>query len=427
MTDKQVAWSANYYLLCFAYAMVQSAADTSFDFGTFVLDHDVMAIGNAVLMATIVFSSFGAGSVYGLLGPRKGELLGMVLLLMYFVAYSAAGYAGTDSVMQWPFYIVGAVCCGVGVALINAGLGPWAERTTAMLCSDDENLRPDAVSAKLLANFAIILYVFQSAFMLLVSALQNLLHCSFPTIILIYGVVAAVSTCVMFLVREPPAPACETAKPDCRGQVRSMMNFYMDFRVPLLMMFPLALGFAKSWKSTHLTAILEDTIGESQVGVVNLVMSLSAVVCTKVFEKLMGVVGTSGVTVIGVVSFVAAALLSLFTSLAYADWWILVFFVLIGISTGVFDSATRMLVLDHFPGTQSALGQASLTQGMFLASMISFLMGILHLGKTESNVLKSEIIVVLSVGVMPALRLAEMLRARQTRNDAATEEAKESA
>jgi len=64
---------------------------------------------------------------------------------------------------------------------------------------------------------------------------------------------------------------------------------------------------------------------------------------------------------------------------------------------------------------------------MFLASMISFLMGILHLGKTESNVLKSEIIVVLSVGVMPALRLAEMLRARQTRNDAATGEAKESA
>merc|ERR1719499_276306 len=170
-------------------------------------------------------------------------------------------------------------------------------------------------------------------------------------------------------------------------------------------MFPLALGFTKSWKSTHFTAILKDTIGESQVGVV----------------------GTSGVTVIGVVSFVAAALLSLFTSLAYEDWWILVFFVLIGISTGVFDSATRMLVLDHFPGTQSALGQASLTQGMFLASMISFLMGILHLGEKESNALKSEIIVVLSVGVMPALRLAEMLRARQTRNDAATEEAKESA
>merc|ERR1712019_209686 len=89
-----------------------------------------------------------------------------------------------------------------------------------------------------------------------------------------------------------------------------------DFRVPLLMMFPLALGFAKSWKSTHLTAILEDTIGESQVGVVNLVMSLSAAVSTKVFEKLMGVVGTSGVTVIGVVSFLAAALLSLFTNLA---------------------------------------------------------------------------------------------------------------
>merc|ERR1712217_335671 len=263
----------------------------------------------------------------------------MVLLVIFFLGYSAAGYAGKASAMQWPFYIVGAVCCGVGAALVNAGLGPWAERTTAMLCSDDENLRPDAVSAKLLANFAIILYVFQSAFMLLVSALQNLLHCSFPTIILIYGVVAAVSTCVMFLVREPPAPACETAKPDCRGQVRSMMNFYMDFRVPLLMMFPLSLGFAKSWKSTHLTAILEDTIGESQVGVVNLVMSLSAAVSTKVFENL-----------IGVVSFLAAALLSLFTSLAYADWWILVFFVLIGISTGVFDSATRTIVLDHFPG-----------------------------------------------------------------------------
>merc|ERR1712113_205105 len=113
MADKQVNWSANYYLMCFAYAVVKAAADSSFDFGVFVLDRDVMSTGDAMLFATIVITSFGAASVYGTLGPRKGELLGMVSLVLYFVGYAAAAYAGKGNALQWPLYISGALCCGI--------------------------------------------------------------------------------------------------------------------------------------------------------------------------------------------------------------------------------------------------------------------------------------------------------------------------
>lgn len=413
MTDRQIAWSANYYIFCFAYALGRAVADTAFDFQAFVLNPHVLSTCAGVLFATIVLSSFVVGSIYGMLGPKKGFLLGLALLAFYFVGYGAATWVGMDSVLQWPLYLVAALSCGVGVALLGAGLGPWVDRTSNILCEEDPELILDEVSAKLLANFGMILYIAQVGFNLMLVALQELLHLSYVVIIAIFGLVAVFGALLLLSTREPPEPAGEKTRNDFRTQIKTMKGFYKDPRVLLLFPFPMAWGFSSAWKSTGLTVVLKETLGESKLGIANLVLSLSAAVSTKFFEIIMGRIGTNAVSFIGVASCLAVAALWLTTKLAYDNWWIMVFFALIGLQGGVFDTATRAINLDHFPGNQASLGMASVTQAQFLACMISFLLGDFGLDREQSTTVKLWAMVVFAVLTVPTLCLADHLQKRQ--------------
>lgn len=171
--------------------------------------------------------------------------------------------------------------------------------------------------------------------------------------------------------------------------------------------------------------ILKDTIGKNQLAIVTLILSLVAAGSTKIFEKLMGNIGTHPVMLIGSLSFVAEAMLYLFTSIAWQGWWIATFWVLIGIQFGAYDSVCRAISIDHFPGEQSAYAMASLTQWQFLAGMISFLMNLFGMDNGLNNRVHLICVVVFAGAIMPALCVADRLRARERKNDL-TENAEDS-
>ncbi|CAE8588564.1 unnamed protein product [Polarella glacialis] len=422
MTDKQIAWSANFYVFCVAYAVGTATAVTSFDFENFVLNEKLMSIGTGCLFVVIVLFSFVSGSVIGILGPKKGMMLALALLTTYFVGYAAAGFVGEESPLQWPFFMISAVGCGTSVSLLGAGLGPWVDRTAVILCQEDEELNLSEVTALLMANFSVILYGLQATFMLILAALQGFLHLSYPVIIVIYGCVSATAVLIMTGVREPPEPEGERqGTRSCKDQGRITLRHYRDPRVLLLAMVPLTVGLVSAWKQTSITGILKETIGENQLGVVSLIEAGTAIFFTKVFEKVIRCVGTNPVILIGTVFFFAMTLLSLFTNLAHDGWWIAVFFVLAGLGNAVYDTAARVIFLDHFPGKRAAVAFAGMNMQQFIGSAVFYFMGAGGMDREVKSKIQTVCTMVLAALIMPCLFLADKLK-QKTVDDSSDEE-----
>jgi len=408
--DKQSTWSTNFYMFCFAYAMNFDAAVTSFDIQNFVLGTKLHSIGTGTLMTIIVLASFPAGAVAGFLGPKKVQMLGIGSMLFYFIGYAMAAYMGKDSPSQWPLFMLAALGCGSGVALLGASAGPWVHRTADILCKQDPQLNRAEVSGSLLANLSIISHAFGIGFMFLLQILQDQLGVSYASCIVVYGCFSILALILMTMARDPPAPAGQQQEGEgIKRELQVTWSYYKEPRALLLSVAPLAMGIFSAWKSFDIVDVMAEplSIGKQNVGIVNMVQSLTVIVCAKCFERAVPRCGTNPVMWLATITFLAASFLGLFTSLAHDGWLILVYFVFAGVCWAVMNTAFKVVLLDHFGGERASTAFAAYNMQTFVGQAVFYFMSV---GGAQTSTVKIVCLLAFALLIMPALHLADRRR-----------------
>merc|ERR1712176_710018 len=99
-----------------------------------------------------------AGVIIDKIGPKKGAILGSILMAIFSAGLAAAMWAGDDITLQWVFYLVAAVSCGWSQPLLCASLGPMVDGTAVWIGGSDANAEDSLkrTSAELIGNFTII-------------------------------------------------------------------------------------------------------------------------------------------------------------------------------------------------------------------------------------------------------------------------------
>merc|ERR1712187_295042 len=102
--------------------------------------------------------SLFAGVIIDKIGPKKGAILGSILMAIFSAGLAAAMWAGDDITLQWVFYLVAAVSCGWSQPLLCASLGPMVDGTAVWICAGDAKAEDSLkrTSAELIGNFTII-------------------------------------------------------------------------------------------------------------------------------------------------------------------------------------------------------------------------------------------------------------------------------
>lgn len=378
----------------------------------------------------------------------------MIAMVFYFVFLASAGYAGVCSEWQWPLFLTGACACAFAVGHLGASLGPWADRTSAVLCSETPGLAFADVSANLLANYAIIGSVVSTVLMLMLTALQLGFGWGDSQIITIYGVLCLLSIAVIQATREPPAPVDEKRAMTFRDSVKLLLSFYGDPRALLLSVLPLATGCLSSWKTAGLTALLKQTLGSQYLGLFLVAQASFTIIFAKLSEHAIHRLGAEAVMFVGSLACVAGPALYLFTDLAFHGWWIVVFYVIVGLVWAVYETAARAIVLEHFRGKMAAAAFSSMTVQMFFGGMVFYFMDVFssptgssadacagggatslaaraaghpaaHLEREPMAELEAWVVLVLGLLVMPCLFAANSLKAAGAEQSAAAEAAAE--
>merc|ERR1712003_37089 len=417
MSDKQIAWSTNFYVFCFGYAMSFDATLSSFEILNYILDHEVLAIGTGILMLIIVIMSIPAGTVVALLGPKKSQLLAMSFPLLYFVAVAAAAFVGKENVSaQWFFYLVAAFGCGLAVALLGAASGPWVDRTADILCAEDPVLNRSEVSAYLLSDFQIISSAYSVFYLLMMIALMRYLDFTYPWVTVVYAGFAILAIGLVALTRDPPAPATQTqkvgSKESIKREIRAAANYYKNPRAWFLAIPALTIGIMSAWRAFDIGNILEEpgSIDINNAPAVNLAQSFTQMVCAKLFSRLIPRFGTNPVMGLGTVGLLAAPCLALFTNLAYDGWYILIFYCLAGLSWSVMGTAFKAIILDHFKDDQAGTAFAAYNSQTFIGQVIFYFLAV---GGSDTMKIKEICIVIFAVLVMPSVFIADSMKAKE--------------
>eukprot|EP00405_Crypthecodinium_cohnii_P013753 CAMPEP_0206456600 /NCGR_PEP_ID=MMETSP0324_2-20121206/22466_1 /ASSEMBLY_ACC=CAM_ASM_000836 /TAXON_ID=2866 /ORGANISM="Crypthecodinium cohnii, Strain Seligo" /LENGTH=547 /DNA_ID=CAMNT_0053927569 /DNA_START=103 /DNA_END=1746 /DNA_ORIENTATION=+ len=367
-------WMRNYQIFILAWSVNSGAAVTSFDLEVFVLRPKVFGIGTALLFLGVIASSLVAGAIINALGPRRGSAYGFMGLVVYLTFLALAAAVGLCSDWQWPLFLLGAGLCGLGVALVGAGLGPMADRTTVAVCKEDPGADYATVSAKVMVIQAIFSNTAECVMMLILTILQVVLHISELWIIVVMAALCFLSAGSVLFSREPPVDDEheETEAPSIRDGFKLLLRFYKDPRASFLAVYPLALSCMSSWKTAGLTSILKVTLGEQFVGAVMIIQTISTVVFAKLAQLAINRLGNSVVMALGSLACIAGPVLYLLTDLALESWWIVVFYSIVGIAWAVYETACRGLMLDHFRGQMSSIAFASMTMQTFCGGMIFY-------------------------------------------------------
>merc|ERR1712217_754344 len=408
------AWSTNFYVFFFGYAMSFDATLSSFEMGNYIIDHQVLAIGTGILMLIIVIMSIPAGTVVALLGPKKSQLLAMSFTLLYFVAVAAAALVGKENVSaQWFFYLVAALGCGLAVALLGAASGPWVDRTADILCTEDPALNRSEVSAYLLSNFQVISSAYSVFYLLMMIALMRYLDFTYPWVTVVYACFALLAICLVALTRDPPAAATQmqkvSSKESIKKEIQATFNYYKSPRALFLAIPALTIGIMSAWKSFDIANIMDEpgSISDRNAPAVNLVQSFTQMLCAKLFSRLIPCFGTNPVMGLGTVGILTAPLLALFTNLAYDGWYILIFYCLQGLGWSVMGTAFKTIILDHFIDDQASTAFAAYNSQSFIGQVIFYFLAV---GGSNTMKIKEICIVIFAALIMPSVYIADSMK-----------------
>jgi len=360
--DERKSAQRNFFIFATAYAVCFESAIMAFDLVA-VLDPTVMRIGTGVLFATAFVVSLIAGVIIDKIGPKRGAILGSIMMAMFSGGLAAAMWAGDDVTLQWIFYLIAAVSCGWSQPLLCASLGPMVDGTAVWICGSGANAEDSLkrTSADLIGNFTIInnfgglfIVLLGSVLVQILGMPASILTGSITIICLVAAVV--ISICCQEL---PSAVAAHTEQ-NCVSGLRALARFYTDPRAWLLSFGSFAIGAFTSWKSATIAPIAQGLVGEGGILILYLIQNVMNLVFAKVFSMAMQRSWKNLILALGCGSILASVCLYCFTDLAEQGWWATPFYVLAGIAWPAYNIATRASVADHFRGELAAHAFAAL-------------------------------------------------------------------
>jgi len=410
--DERKSARRNFFTFSAAYAVCFESAIMCFDLVS-VLDPTVMRIGNGILFGTAFVVSLLAGVIIDKIGPKKGAILGSILMAIFSAGLAAAMWAGDDITLQWVFYLVAAVSCGWSQPLLCASLGPMVDGTTAWIGGSDANAEDSLkrTSADLIGNFTIINNFGGLFIVLLGTMLVQVL--GMPASILTGSITLICLAAAIILsccCQELPSAVAAVPERNCASGLRALARFYMDPRAWLLSFGSLAIGAFTSWKAATIAPIAQGIVGEGGILVLNLIQNIINLVFAKVFSMLMQRSWKNLILALGCGSILVSVGLYFFTDLAEQGWWATPFYVLAGFAWPAYNIATRSSVADHFRGELAAHAFAALIlEQNFVSTVVYFVSAA---GGHSSDVL-AVVLACLTCLIIPGSLWADRLTAKQ--------------
>jgi len=410
--DERKSARRNFFTFAAAYAVCFESAIMAFDLVS-VLDPTVMRIGNGILFGTAFVVSLLAGVIIDKIGPKRGAILGSILMAVFSAGVAAAMWAGDDVTSQWIFYLVAAVSCGWSQPLLCASLGPMVDGTAVWICGSDANTENSLkrTSADLIGSFTMINNFGGLFIVLLGSVLVQVL--GMPASVLTASItliclVAAIM--ISFCCQELPSAVAAVPEQKSASGLRALARFYTDPRAWLLSFGSLAIGAFTSWKAATIAPIAQGLVGEGGILVLYLIQNVINLVFAKVFSMLMQRSWKNLILALGCVSILASVWLYSFTDLAEQGWWATPFYVLAGLAWPAYNIATRASVADHFRGELAAHAFAALILEQNFVQMVVYFVS--AAGGHSSDVL-SVVLACLACLIIPGSLWADRLTAKQ--------------
>jgi MFS family permease len=364
-----ILFSANHGAMvsCLAFATLQLGSTGAWELSLF---HCIYA-ASALLGATYICKQ---------LGSRNSMGLGMALYASYVTLFWIAVKFETHVTL---FAVMGAVFGGMGGGFVWTAQGSYFSRAAEeyALCCGSQPVQD--VTSYLAGIFAFI-YLAEEVICKILSWL--LLHetgATWSTVLLVYSLIATLSTIMMAIVYDYPVLPSELQtstwyKVSCAWQLLRV-NPKMKYMVGFNAVFGFAYPFVNAYVNGEVVGRVQPSQDPHQghVGLFSALSATMAAICSLIFARCSSPRNKGSVLILGSGAFLLVAL-PFVVQPDLTQWtWVMLFWVycLQGVGRSTFEGALRAVFTDYFPGEkEGSYANIILQNGAFtsLGFLLSF-------------------------------------------------------
>jgi hypothetical protein len=419
----------NWHLMSVLFAINHGCVTTPLIFATSLLSEDIGYAGSALLYVfTCIGSLFLSVPIVTAIGQRAGLVVGCGLYSVYVGSFAVAAFLPMGSSGQWLSFLPGSCLGGIAAAVLWTSQGGYLDRSSAALLAaeaseadsdgEDTDDPEDAVAARQRATtehaavFAVYYLAFEVVFKLASSfALKFKVE---PWLIFSGCLVFAVaSTAALLWIRDlgqadsSTKAAGESACSKVAGRLLRTVSLWKDPVLWCIAPTNLAFGFSAAFMNGYVNATYtKPQLGADFVGFYATATTLTAAIASRLFGTLANRIGSKGpFMLVGSVAFCLIPLLVLVFGFEGWRYYLVVPYLLQGTARAVYESTSKGVFADFFPGP--------LSEGAFANQMVqstmSFALCFFFSSLLPRTVLAT-IVFCLAILIFPGFLLASRLR-----------------
>mmetsp|Transcript_77265 Transcript_77265/g.203410 ORF Transcript_77265/g.203410 Transcript_77265/m.203410 type:complete len:464 (-) Transcript_77265:59-1450(-) len=367
----------NWHFTSVVFGINHGCATTPLIFATTLLDKDVGYTGSALLYVfTCLGSLFVSVPFVSSLGQRWGLFFGMAVYCLYVASFAAAAAVPKGSWEQWAFFLPGSCAGGIAASVLWTAQGSYIDRhATALVASSGGELDRQQATASLASTFAVY-YLLLEVVCKLGASIALRYQVQTWLIFTVSLVLASTAAAASLWVRTlgPTADAASAAanptlelgsrKPQVCGKLLKATALWSDPSLWLLSLTNLTFGFAAAFMNGYVNAAYtKPQLGAEWVGFYATATALTGAVASHFFGMAARHFGSKGPFIlVGSLCFLAIPALVLFVGLDDWQYWLVVPYVLQGCGRAVYESTSKGVFADFFPGDKA--------EGAFANSMM---------------------------------------------------------
>lgn len=344
----------------------------------------------------MICSLFFSNVIYGVVGPKKGLVMSMVLYAVYVLLFAFAttqcavrdkksGKCTEAHDLMWAFALGGAAIGGLGAGLLWTCQGAFY----AVVC-DKMAIAENRPKAEVTADFAGVFGMIFLGFECIVRALTSVLRGAatekimFSNLVtfLIWAAAAAASAVIFAAFATDLKPATSAARGGVMDKLLVAVRLWRDPKLWLLQTTNITFGFAVAWLGGYVAPnVLSVTLGAKFIGFAGAMLSGLAAILALVFGPIAARIGKGPILAAGCVAFASLAILSKLAShydpggkYLASDWGdaVVLFYVMMGIGRAVYESTNKAIIADVFPGDKAPAAFANVFVFGTAASTVAF-------------------------------------------------------
>lgn len=338
-----ILFSANHGAMvsCLAFATLQLGSTGAWELSLF---HCIYAT-SALLGATYVCKQ---------LGSRNSMLLGMALYASYVTLFWIAVKFETRVTL---FAVMGALFGGMGGGFVWTAQGSYFSRAAEeyALCCGNQPVQE--VTSYLAGIFAFIYLTEEVVCKILSWLLLQETAATWSTVLMVYSLIATLSTVMMVSVYDYPISPSEMRTSTCYKVTCAWQLLSGNPKMKYMVGFNAVFGFACPFVNAYVNGEVVGRVQPSQaphqghVGLFSALSATIAAICSVIFGRCRSQKYKGGVLILGSVAFFLVAL-PFIVQPDLTQWtWVMLIWVycLQGVGRSTFEGALRAVFTDYFP------------------------------------------------------------------------------